>query len=149
MSPIDQASARTRAERILPWAITLVAGLSFGAFVSAVTVEANLAEISQYFLVVQDVPFLLVTALVCPVIGWLLTRDAPLPFAGMLKPRRGAHAVAFAAVVVAVAAWIGAHVVYRSFGLSLDEFMADFDARIIAAGRLLAPIPTPWRDYLP
>src|SRR5262249_45368803 len=93
-------------------------------------------------------PFLLVTVLFCPVIGWLLTRDAPAPFAGTLRPRHGAHAVAFAAVVVAVAAWIGAHLAYRGFGLSLDEFMADFDASIIAAGRLLARTRAEWRDYV-
>ncbi|MEA3021330.1 MAG: hypothetical protein QOK01_182, partial [Alphaproteobacteria bacterium] len=39
--------------------------------------------------------------------------------------------------------------VYQNFGLSVDEFMAEFDARIIATGRLLASVPSDWRSYVP
>ena len=35
----------------------------------------------------------------------------------------------------------------KSFKLSLDEFMARFDAAIFAQGRLLGEIPERWADY--
>ncbi|HTX48795.1 MAG TPA: hypothetical protein VME40_05325, partial [Caulobacteraceae bacterium] len=49
--------------------------------------------------------------------------------------------------VCAVAGVVGVWLVFENYTLSLDEFMANFDARIFAHGELLAPIPPAWRPY--
>lgn len=51
------------------------------------------------------------------------------------------------ALGAATAAGWGAFQLFLGFPLSRDEVMADFDARVLAAGRLLAPIPEAWQPY--
>ena len=140
---------RARAERGLPWAVTVVAGLSFGGALSAMTVKANLGEISQYFLVVQDAPVLIALTLFCFVMGVWASHGRTISLPDIAAPRDGLRFTLIAAALVACIAFVGAQVVYLSFGLSLDEFMADFDAKVFATGRLLAPVPPEWRDYVP
>ena len=53
---------------------------------------------------------------------------------------------AIAALVFAFAA-AGTYLIYHGYGLSLDEFMAGFQAAIFREGRLLAPLPTEWKDF--
>jgi hypothetical protein len=45
--------------------------------------------------------------------------------------------------------WAGSRFVYAHYALSMDEFMAEFDARIFASGRLFASVASDWRAYLP
>jgi hypothetical protein len=42
---------------------------------------------------------------------------------------------------------IGSTLVFDNYTLSLDEFMANFDARIFAKGDLMAPIAPAWRPF--
>ncbi len=44
---------------------------------------------------------------------------------------------------------IGAPLVFGGYRLSLDEFMAQFDARIFAHGQFVAATPPAWRPYVP
>src|SRR5207253_1052663 len=60
------------------------------------------------------------------------------------KPGLAAVAAALAVAVIALA---GAQIVYRGYALSLDEFMATFDAAIFRHGRLAAPIDPQWRPF--
>lgn len=42
----------------------------------------------------------------------------------------------------------GTYVVYHGYALSLDEFMAEFQATIFLEGRLLAKVPAEWADFV-
>ncbi len=52
------------------------------------------------------------------------------------------------AVAVFFASAIGQAVVYHGFALSMDEFMAEFQARIFGQGELLAPVTVEWRPFV-
>src|SRR5205085_3774408 len=52
-----------------------------------------------------------------------------------------------AAVAVAAAGVAGAGVVFEHYNLSLDEFLADFDAAILCRGLMMAPLPEAWRPF--
>ncbi|MGH6971302.1 MAG: hypothetical protein ACREEQ_06795, partial [Caulobacteraceae bacterium] len=55
--------------------------------------------------------------------------------------------VGLLALVCLVAGAAGWRVVFQGYAFSLDEFLANFDARIFASGHIAAPIPPPWRPY--
>jgi hypothetical protein len=59
----------------------------------------------------------------------------------------GTEALGVLAAIVFVVGALGARWLFGGYTLSLDEFLADFDARIFASGRLFAPIPPAWRDF--
>jgi hypothetical protein len=52
-------------------------------------------------------------------------------------------------VACLIAGWIGWTLVFGGYAFSLDEFLASFDAKIIASGRLMAPVSPAWRPYVP
>ncbi|HEY3797823.1 MAG TPA: hypothetical protein VGL58_05675 [Caulobacteraceae bacterium] len=74
--------------------------------------------------------------------AWLARFAAPLDWSG-----RG-WALALAALCL-VAGVVGVGLVFDNYTLSLDEFLANFDAKIFASGRLMAPLPPAWRGYEP
>lgn len=55
--------------------------------------------------------------------------------------------LSLAAITFAAGA-VGVWVVFQNYSFSLDEFLANFDARIFASGRLAAPIAPQWRPYV-
>jgi hypothetical protein len=57
--------------------------------------------------------------------------------------------VGLLAAVCLVAGWIGWWLVFGGYSFSLDEFLANFDAKIFASGRLMAPVPPAWQGYVP
>jgi len=134
-------------------AIAIVGGISFGCTAAGLVAVRTSEMISAYFLTVQDAPVLLGFGLfflaavaafqknwaanwATAVLRAIDVRDARLPVAIIL-------------VVACGVIWAGVHFIYQDFGLSLDEFMAEFDARIIASGHLLAAVAPGWRDLVP
>ncbi len=57
--------------------------------------------------------------------------------------------VAALSVACLIAGWIGWTLVFGGYAFSLDEFLAGFDAKIFASGRLMAPVAPAWRPYVP
>jgi hypothetical protein len=129
-------------------AVTTVAALSFAGALAAAIGPARLTEINQYFLVVQDAPVLFVVGLFLVALGLLGRTGVTLPLPACTDGRGAFRFAVAASIVVAGAAYGGTRLVYYNFALTTDELMAVFDARIIAAGRLLAPVAPEWRDYL-
>jgi hypothetical protein len=146
MFPPEQALA---ARNSLTAAMTVMAGAAFGCALAGLISDRNSVLISSYFFAVQDAPVLLLFGLFLAVLVALLKRDVAKSAFGAIEPR---HAMHFAWIAVAIGCcivWAGSFLVYRNFGLSMDEFMADFDARIMAAGKLLAAVAPDWRAYVP
>jgi hypothetical protein len=61
--------------------------------------------------------------------------------------RWGAGTLAMWALVVFVATAAGTWAVMHALPLSMDEYVAGFQARVFASGRLSAPIPEQWRQF--
>jgi hypothetical protein len=57
--------------------------------------------------------------------------------------------VGLLAAVCLIAGWVGWRLVFEGYAFSLDEFLANFDAKIFATGRLMAPVPAAWQPYVP
>ena len=68
---------------------------------------------------------------------------------GALNPARPGLAVATLAAACLVIGWIGTWLVYDGYALSMDEFMANFDAVFLAHGQLMAKVAPAWRADLP
>jgi hypothetical protein len=94
----------------------------------------------------QDLPvlaFMVLTtvALGLPAMGPLLARR---------WPRVSGRAVALGlAALCLVVGGVGATLVFDNYTLSLDEFMANFDASIFARGELMAPVDPAWQPFVP
>jgi hypothetical protein len=81
---------------------------------------------------------------------WITARRAGAPVAPeRIKVIPGALAVlaVAAAVAVLVVTLAGTYLIMHSTPLSMDEFAAAFQARIIASGRLTAPVPAEWQPF--
>lgn len=101
-------------------------------------------SITDVFFLKQDAPVLLAWAVALAVLARLPLR----PFGGLdPSPRRAAQIVAAIAVACAAAAWAGTFLIYRNYPLSMDEFMAHFDAVIFSRGRLFGELPAHWGGY--
>jgi hypothetical protein len=60
---------------------------------------------------------------------------------------RPAWVTAAAALLVLLACRAGTHLIFGGYALTRDELCADFDATILATGRLFATIPAQWQTY--
>jgi hypothetical protein len=98
-------------------------------------------SISDLFFVRQDAPMLLGSALALSLLARLRLPRLPLVAA---KPRTIVWALALAALALA---WAGTFLVYDDFTLSMDEFMARFDAAIFSHGRLFGELPPAWTSF--
>ena len=116
-------------------------------------------SLADHFLVSQDLPVLLGVVLVAMVLRFTPGLAMALGWAGrslgrgsLARLRLTGRATQVAAIGLAllcvVIAYIGARLVYEGYALSLDEFMANFDAAIVARGQLMAPTAPIWRPYL-
>lgn len=99
--------------------------------------------ITDIFTYRQDAPVLAVGLVFWLIAAaWSLTRPVDWP------PTPGPRAVVVVALLVGLTGLLGARLVYRNYGLSMDEFMATFDAQILRGGRLLAPVALEWRPFV-
>jgi hypothetical protein len=124
-----------------------------------IMVEPREPSLTDRFLLTQDLPVLcgvLIVALlfrVIPGLGWVvewLGRNlgrGPLAAFRLTGGVTGLASLGLALLAIAVAC-VGASVAYEGYALSLDEYMANFDAAIIAKGQLMAPTSPVWRGYL-
>ena len=90
-----------------------------------------------------------------PVLGLMVVFTAALalaPTRGLARLRLAWSPLAWVyglAAVGAAAGVLGARWLFGGYTLSLDEFMANFDARIFASGRLMAPVAPQWQPFVP
>lgn len=99
-------------------------------------------DIADLFLKEQDWP-----AAVIAGAFMLALRFLPLPPLAFDLARRPARVAAGAAACAFAVALIGWPLVCRSYPLSMDEFLATFDAAILREGHLSATVPPAWRAF--
>jgi hypothetical protein len=105
--------------------------------------------ISVYFLVFQDAPVLVLLGAFLLLAQGLLRQPLALTTPAWMSPQHPRPITWATVASVAALVYTGTHFVCRDYGLSLDEFMAEFDSRIIATGTLMAPVAGEWRDLVP
>ena len=127
--------------------VALGAGIAAAALALA-PAPAGSQLISVHFLVFQDAPVLVLLGVFLLSAQGLLRRPLALTTPAW-RPQHARLIVWATVAAVAALVYAGTHFVCRNYGLSLDEFMAEFDSRIIAAGALMAPVADEWRDLVP
>jgi hypothetical protein len=106
--------------------------------------------ITDYFFLRQDLPVLLASALMLLAMLAAASLAPALPVVAWPTDQRSARiAVGVASLGVLAIGWIGWRVVCQSYPLSMDEFMAVFDATSFHRGQLIAAVPAAWRDFVP
>lgn len=99
-----------------------------------------LSFLTQWFVLKQDIA-LLVAGLVIARFAVVGLRPVDLPF------RAGPRHVAWLALLLALAAWLGHRFVLMAYDMSRDEQMATFDALVYAQGHLVEPLAPMWRAH--
>jgi hypothetical protein len=124
----------------LVWAAFLASALSSAS-------RVGFQGVASHFLLTQDLPVMLASVAITVALGWI-----PAAWAPRMVPQRRWSApvsVALLAGVCALAGVVGFRLVFHGYELALDEFLADFDARIFAHGELMAHVAAPWRPFVP
>jgi hypothetical protein len=143
------------AHSALATAMIVVAAVSLGGALWGLAIERDFVATNEYVLTVpvflagQDAPVLWLFIAFFVVVAMLFRNARPTSAFGLIERQR---AFRLALLVLAIACgivWAGSALLYRHFALSVDEIMAEFDARIFASGKLLASVAPEWRAYLP
>src|SRR5262245_927929 len=100
--------------------------------------------ISQYFFLFQDAPVLVLIGAFLLLTQSLLRRKQAHATLAWVSAQHARSIVSATVAVVGAVIYVGTRFVCRNYGLSLDEFMAEFDSRIIAGGNIVAPVPSEW-----
>ncbi|HJQ16806.1 MAG TPA: hypothetical protein VJ859_07370 [Allosphingosinicella sp.] len=100
--------------------------------------------ISNYFAYYQD---LSAAGLVLAIFAAIFLMRTRTPDRTRLPEINGRQIWALAALTTAFC-YAGTYWLFGNYGLSMDEFMAGFDAKIIGHGYLFAPVAARWSDYL-
>jgi len=129
--------------------MAIIAGLAGGCALAGLTADRNVELIGSYFFVIQDAPVLLLLGLFLGAAAIALRSDWMVIAFRPIDSRRALRLTGIMLVIACGVIWAGAHFIYQDFGLAVDEFMAEFDAKIIASGRLLASVAPDWRDVVP
>jgi hypothetical protein len=103
--------------------------------------------ITTFFFVDQDLPVLAAEVAFLGMLASLKWPGVP-PALWQALMRRQASVTLAAAALVLAAAGAGTFLVFHRFNLSRDEVMADFDARILQSGRLIAEVAPQWRHFV-
>jgi hypothetical protein len=111
----------------------------------------RLSLLTLRFLSTQDLPVLM--AIFLAAVAWPFVRRPaatlarPIATALPRLPARPWAMVAAMAGLLLVVTWAGTWIVFDNYALSMDEFMANFDAVILAHGTPMARLPLEWRPF--
>jgi hypothetical protein len=131
--------------RLLYTWLFITAGLTV-AFVYAL--RNKFTGVEAYFLLHHDLPVLVLMLAFVAALPFTPALAAPARIAGWIGKRPGWTAAAIA-VFCCVLGAAAAPLLFSGYTLSLDEFLANFDAAIFAHGELMAPIAPQWQPFAP
>jgi hypothetical protein len=100
--------------------------------------------LALYFFLFQDC---LVAAVFAVLL--LILREAPPIALPMHAGIGGWRAAMMLGLTVFLACLAGTWLVFDGYALTMDEFWAQFDARIFASGQLAVAVPAAWREFVP
>ena len=145
----------TNERRVLDWAVVLATTVAlFGIIARQGMIAWGMNtpfrnNIFNYLFAREEQPFLILLGCASLAIGLVLVvvvrRDGVAPYVSG-PPIPSARTTAMVALVVLVATLAIGHFVLHDYLFSMDEYSADFQARIFARGQATAEIPQPWRS---
>lgn len=150
-TPATMAPAESAAAAAPSWTVRApMAWIGAVAVLLLVCGAARLAHpafgLADLFLWEQDLPVAVLTAALMLVLRFVGLRPLPALGVGAASgPWRIAAVIAVLAGTVAMAGWA---LVCRRYPLSMDEFLATFDAAIFRQGHLSALVPEAWRGFM-
>lgn len=130
------------------WAL-FVLGLAFGVTLEAIVPLERFqrfpAGVNIYLFLTQDLVWLGLGALLLPA-AWAVGRRGRWL---EIPPGRFLHRWWLWGTILgfAITATVGVDLVYERYALSLDEFLARFQAEALLSGHLFAPLREGWADY--
>jgi hypothetical protein len=156
----ENSMAGDEGRKTLAAAFLLVAGICLAGWALAwwiADLELQRTDLYQlnvfYYLYATYEPGTLVLLVLLAVLLYRLLSRRPATVAlpaglerWLRRPSPAAWLWLLAGLALAVS-WLGAVWVYRQFPFSMDEFTVLFQARILAAGRLTAPVPEAWQPF--
>ena len=143
--PASEGGGLAAVDLALGWVKAWIAAvLALAALAVAATFLSRPSAITDYFFYRQDLP---ATGLCFVLFAGLLAFAGSTRLPAWAEIEIRARWVYAAAVMVVPVCWAGARFVQHDYGLSADEFLAQFDAKILASGRLAAPLPPEWRGF--
>jgi len=145
--PLSDGAPATRYG--LPTILGVFALLCFGCALVGLFADRSSTLISQYFLATQDTPVLFALGFACVALALVARRRTQTAAPAFVARVPGFGLAIVLAIIAAGIAYLGAYVVQLNHPLSIDEFLANFDAKIFASGHLIAPVAPEWRDYVP
>lgn len=142
--PRDRLGLPAPFGRLLHAWLFIAAGLSL-ALVYAWRTRAT--DVEAYFLLRHDLPVLGLLLALMLALAFTPAIAAPRIAASVAaRPGLWAAGLAFCCCAIGAAA---APFLFGDYTLSLDEFLANFDAQIFVRGQLMAPVPGEWQPYVP
>jgi hypothetical protein len=122
-----------------------LAAVAFLAVGFIYAVRIGFGNTDSHFLRDQDLPVLALSLLLTAALAFVPAIQVP-----RIRASMAAAPLAWTlglASLCALAGVFGAPLVFDGYPMSLDKFMADFNARIFAHGQLMAPIGPQWRPF--
>lgn len=145
-------SALLKASLRILWILCLL-GLGFGLLllfaVPTAILQGAPAKVTLYLFRTHDTLWLALSTVAIPVLAYGLGRRSlgSDRLIGMLETCKRPVTLMFLAVLTIGA--LGVPLVYHGYALSLDEFLARFQAETISGGHLLAPLDADWAQMAP
>jgi len=122
-------------------------GLSLTAVVAIEQIEfTTTSPVARRLFETQDMPVLLLSAALLIVLAALGPSSDWMRWAGR-SVRLDRLVLALPILAAGAVVALGTKIVAFDYALTRDEAMAEFDAKIIASGHLLAPVPSQWRPF--
>jgi hypothetical protein len=156
MAVIGPGASEAARRRLRLAALLLVAVCLFGVFAVDFLMGEGFAQavpssrnIFFRLYAMHEAPFLWLLAAFA-LVAWLMARRSGSPAApARTKAIAGELAVSamLAAGAVFAVTLAGTFLIMHSTPLSMDEYAATFQAKILAAGRVAAPIPAQWQRF--
>jgi hypothetical protein len=142
--------------KLLARAWFAVGGFLLLTLVLSLTLVGYWGQLADRFLFEQDFTVFVTVVVVAAVASFAPTQGGNDPesraqggaFSEGLTAKRQFAVVAGLALLCGLVTWIGTWLVFENYPLSMDEFMANFDAAIVAHGQGTATLPPNWRPYL-
>lgn len=129
--------------------VVSIAGLLFGIILNTYTAENSPGSAWRYFFQRQDPLWLFFMVILTATLKWIYNSNLDDSTINLeINNHILKNATLYTAFFVFTFTLIGSDVVYHNFALSLDEFLALFQAKIFSNGNIAGPIDPEWKDWL-
>lgn len=99
-------------------------------------------HLSNHFALTQDSPAAVIIGT-----AFLLVMASVTSASRLAPPHLTRSGLLLVSLLVGLGCYAGTYLIFGGYPLSMDEFLATFDAKFLREGMLVAPLPEEWRDF--